>query len=306
MMAKQIKDMSASVHDRLLNIAKELGVDFNRLLLLYAQERFLYRLVSSEYRDYFVLKGGVLVYGVHQLKSRPTKDIDFLVEKLENKIEKMRTVISSIISQEVKDGLDFDSSSLSIEEIDDDAEYHGLRIKVDSYLGTAKRNLQLDMGFGDIIFPEPIKFNYPSLIEDENFEVNGYSWESVIAEKFEAIVKLSDLNSRMKDFYDIFFIMQNHDFDGTSLKEAISRTFVNRDTDIKNYEYIFSTEYKNSDDKKTQWSAFIRKTRLNTENQFAIIIEHIHKFLEPPIKSILNNSEFKNRWDHPSQKWSEK
>ena len=89
-MAKQIKDMSASVHDRLLNIAKELGVDFNRLLLLYAQERFLYRLVSSEYRDYFILKGGVLLYGVYQLKSRPTKDIDFLVEKLENKIEKMK------------------------------------------------------------------------------------------------------------------------------------------------------------------------------------------------------------------------
>lgn len=228
MMAKQIKNMSASVHDRLLNIAKELGVDFNRLLLLYAQERFLYRLVSSEYRDYFILKGGVLLYGVHQLKSRPTKDIDFLVEKLENKMEKMRTVITRIISQEIKDGLEFDSSSLSIEEIADDAEYHGLRIRVDAYLGKAKRSLQLDMGFGDIIVPEPIKFEYPCLIEEESFEVNGYSWESVIAEKFEAIVKLSDLNSRMKDFYDIFFLMQNHDFDGSSLKEAISKTFVNR------------------------------------------------------------------------------
>jgi predicted nucleotidyltransferase component of viral defense system len=305
-MAKQIKDMAASVHDRLLNLAKELSVDFNRLLLLYSQERFLYRLVSSEYRNYFVLKGGVLLYGVHQLKSRPTKDIDFLVEKLENKIEKMRVVISSIISQKINDGLDFDSSSLSIEEITDDSEYHGLRIKVDTYLGSAKRSLQLDMGFGDIIFPEPIKFNYPSLIEDETFEVNGYSWESVIAEKFEAIVKLSDLNSRMKDFYDIFFLMQNHDFDGSALKEAISNTFVNRDTDIKNYEYIFSPEFNNSEDKKTQWQAFIRKTKLETDHRFTIIIEQIHVFLEPPIKSILKKSEFKDQWDHASQNWSQK
>jgi predicted nucleotidyltransferase component of viral defense system len=305
-MAKQIKNIVASVHDRLLNLSKELGVDFNRLLLLYSQERFLYRLVSSEYRDYFILKGGVLLYGVYQLKSRPTKDIDFLVEKLENKIERMRAVISSIISQKINDGLDFDSSSLSIEEIDDDAEYHGLRIKIDTYLGTAKRSLQLDMGFGDIIFPEPIKFNYPSLIEDENFEVNGYSWESVIAEKFEAIVKLSDLNSRMKDFYDIIFLMQNHNFDGSLLKEAISKTFVNRDTDIKNYEYIFSTEFKNSEDKKTQWHAFIRKIRLDTIDRFDFMIEHIQDFLEPPIKSILKMSEFKDRWDHANQNWSQK
>ncbi len=305
-MVKQKKNIAASVRDRLLNISKDLKIDFNRILLLYAQERFLYRLISSKYHDNFILKGGVLFYGVHQLKARPTKDIDFLVNGLKKDTKKFKIVISDIINQDSKDGLAFDPSSLSLEEIADDAEYNGLRIKVTTYLEKAKINLQLDMGFGDVIFPEPITFNYPSLMDEDAFEINAYSWESVIAEKFEAMVKLGDLNSRMKDFYDITFIIRNHDFEGYYLKEAISKTFTNRGTELKNYTYIFSTEFKNAEEKQTQWLAFIKKSRLEVEQKFNLIIETLKNFIEPPVLFILNNHTFDRKWIKASQKWTVK
>jgi hypothetical protein len=306
MRIKQKKNVAASVRDRLLNISKDLKIDFNRTLLLYAQERFLYRLISSKYRENFFLKGGVLFYGVHQLKARPTKDIDFLVSNLKNDAKKFKIVISDIIKQDLKDGLIFDFSSLSLEEIAENTEYRGLRIKVATYLEKAKINLQLDMGFGDVIFPEPITFKYPSILDEKAFDINAYTWESVIAEKFEAIVKLSDLNSRMKDFYDVNFLMQNHDFAGKYLREAIARTFNNRGTNLKNYTYIFSNGFKDSKDKHIQWQAFIKKSRLDTEQKFNRIIDSLKNFIEPLVLTILEKNTFDEKWHRSSQKWTRK
>lgn len=157
-MAKQIINISASVRRRLSNLSKDLKVDFNRILLLYTQEKFLFRLKHSKYNDNFVLKGGILFYGIFQQKARSTKDLDFLVDGLENKKSKLEKVVSEIISQKVDDGLDFDKSSLSLEEITKDSEHHGLRIKVTALLDKASVVLQLDIGFDDIAFPKPILF----------------------------------------------------------------------------------------------------------------------------------------------------
>lgn len=303
MTAIQIKNIAASVRNRLLNLSKELKIDFNRILLLYTQEKFLYRLKHSKYESNFVLKGGVLFYGVFQQKARPTKDIDFLVYKLENEKNKFETVVSEIITKKIDDGLDFDKSSLSIEEIADDSEYLGLRIKVTAYLEKARIILQLDFGFGDIVFPKPIPFDYPSLMDDNTFQIYSYSWESVIAEKFEAIVKLSDLNSRMKDFYDLYFIMLNQRFESPSLQEAISKTFDNRSTNLQNYTYIFSAVFKKSEDKHKQWQAFLRKNRLELNISFDKIVESIQNFIEPVVSSELNNKTLNKKWKAKKQLW---
>jgi len=305
MMIKK-KNMAVSIRDRLLNISKDLNIDFNRISLLYGQERFLYRLSSSKYHNNFVLKGGLLFYGIHQLEARPTKDIDFLVYDLKNDIEKIKIVISDIIKQELNDGLVFDPSSLSFEEIDEDAEYHGIRIKVTTYLESAKISIQLDMEFDDIVFPKPVTLKYPSILEEEAFEINAYSWESSVAEKFETMVKLVDLNSRMKDFYDTLFLTQNYEFEGQYLKEAIRRTFVNRSTNLKNYTYIFSSEFKDSREKQTQWRAFLKRNRLDTNEEFNQIIDRLKIFIEPVVLTILADDTFDKKWKNNSQKWTSK
>lgn len=303
MTAKQIKNIAASVRYHLLKLSKELVVDFNRILLLYTQEKFLYRLMKSKYKDNLILKGGVFFYGVFEQKARPTKDIDFLADKIKKDKTNFRNIVTDIISQDVEDGLIFDKSSLSIEEITEDAEYQGLRIKVKSYLEKAHIVLQLDFGFGDIVHPKPIPFEYPSLMAENTFQIYSYSWESVIAEKFEAIVKLSDLNSRMKDFYDLHFILLNQNFEGTSLQQAISKTFVNRGTDFQNYKYIFSNEFKKSEDKHKQWQAFLSKNRLESDNSFDNIIECIQTFVEPIVTAELNKKLFRKKWESKKQTW---
>jgi len=305
MTAKQIKNIAASVRDRLLKLSKDLGIDFNRILLLYTQERFLYRLMNSKYKDNFILKGGVLFYGVFQQKARPTKDIDFLAINLNNEKEEFKKVVYDIIAQKGEDGLEFDKSSLSAEEITEDAEYQGLRIKVTSYLEKAHIVLQLDFGFGDIVYPKPISFNFPFLMDDSSFQIYSYSWESVIAEKFEAIVKLSDLNSRMKDFYDLYIIMQLQQFEGWTLQNAIHKTFINRETDLTNYNQIFSNDFKNSNEKHKQWQAFLRKNRLTVDKSFDKIIESIQNFIEPVVSSELNKKLSRLKWSGKKQEWLE-
>lgn len=154
-----------------------------------------------------------------------------------------------------------------------------------------------------LLFQNRYFFDYPSLLDDKVFQVYSYSWESVVAEKFEAIVKLSDLNSRMKDFYDLYFIMQNQDFDGPSLQNAINKTFVNRGTDIKNHGHIFSAEFKKSEDKNKQWQAFLKKSKLDLNISFDKIIEFIQNFIAPVVSSGLNNKILKKKWEEKSQEW---
>ena len=145
------------------------------------------------------------MYGEYQTKTRSTKDLDFLADKIQKDPNKIKRAIENIVTIPNEDGLIFNPQSMTIEKITETTEYGGLRIKIQAHLDTAKQTLQIDVGFGDVIIPSPIKFNFPVLLEDEEIEISAYSWESVIAEKFEAIVSLSEFNSRLKDFYDINF-----------------------------------------------------------------------------------------------------
>ncbi|MCI0692495.1 nucleotidyl transferase AbiEii/AbiGii toxin family protein [candidate division KSB1 bacterium] len=303
MKQKQIKNLGASVRNRLLNVAKRLSMDFNRILLLYFQERFLYRLAQSKYKNSFVLKGGVLLYGRHQMKARPTKDIDFLATKINNQPESFARIINEIITTAANDGVFFDPASISFESIAQRAPYKGIRLKITAHLDTARQNLQLDFGFGDVVVPHPIPLEYPVLLEPERIEISAYSWDSVVAEKFEACVKLSDLNSRMKDFHDIHFLLNNHNFAGKELRTSILATFQNRRTDLSNAAHIFSETFYSHPDKQKQWSAFLRTIHQPASMQFSEVVQVIKTFLSPVIEAILAKTDFNDKWKTQEGRW---
>lgn len=303
MTEKSIKNVGASVKARLLNLAKQLGVEFNRILLLYLQERFLYRLSKSRYKDRFILKGGVLFYGIHQEKAMPTKDIDLLVRNLPNSPNQFLPFVLEIFSIEAQDGIHFQLDSITIDRIVKIAQYEGLRIKFTATLDTAILRLQVDIGFSDKVTPHPIIFEYPVLIGKEKIKLLAYSWESVIAEKVEAIVKLGELNSRMKDFYDIYFLQQQKDLSGTELKIAIKLTFENRETEIEDVREIFSESFIKNKKKQIQWKAFLTKNDFSVTESFKDVMISIRKFIEPIVITIINDKQFQFFWDSSIQSW---
>ena len=300
---KSVKDVGKSILAKLLNCAKQSNIDFNRILLLYFQERFLHRLSISEYCDRLILKGGVLFYGAHLQNARPTRDIDFLGRNFSNNADSILLAIQQIAKIKVNDGVVFDVNEIKLMPITQTAEYEGIRIKIPIRLDSAIQNLQVDIGFGDWISPAPKSFDFPLLLDSNSFSILAYSWESVIAEKFEAIVKFSYLNSRLKDFYDIYFLLTHHNFDGRQLKNAISKTFQCRQTDIKLVFEIFSNTFKNDEMKQTQWKAFLRKLEISFSIPFPEMMSNLQQFLHPIVDAILKDADFSQIWDCEKFNW---
>jgi len=200
------RDIAASVRQRLLNHARETGRPFNELLQYFAMERFLYRLSKSPYVDNFVLKGALMLTVWEAPLSRPTMDID-LLGLIDNSIEDIVAVTKNICTQEVEpDGITFEPSGIEGERITEDADYGGVRVRFRGSLGTAHITMQLDIGFGDMVIPAADSLEYPTILDLPAPKLRGYTKESTIAEKFEAMVKLGILNSRMKDFFDIWLL----------------------------------------------------------------------------------------------------
>ena len=175
-------------------------------MLQYFQERFLYRLSVSPYREHFILKGALLffLYDAHRL--RPTKDIDLLGRAQSNDLKNIREVVQQIAQIEVPDGVVFTKESTTVEIIKESEEYSGVRVKIEAKLTSARQTLQIDIGFGDRIVPGPVEIEFPVILDQPAPRIKGYSKESVISEKLEAIVRFNFLTSRMKDFYDILFL----------------------------------------------------------------------------------------------------
>ena len=301
---REIKDLAASVRARLLNIARQHHIDFNRVLLIYFQQCFLERLANSGYREQFILKGGLLFYGVEPLVARPTKDIDFLGKDILNQPDKIEAVIREILAIELPDGVTFLPQNMRSEIIAERRSYSGVRVFVPAELGQARQNVQIDVGFGDTVIPGPVKFDYPVLLRDKMIKIYAYSWSSVIAEKMEAIVSFSDLSSRMKDYYDIYYLQERFNFNGAELSRAIMETFIQRDTDISGSDYIFSADFARSEDKQQQWLAFLRKNNLNEPDDFFQVINHLKQFLAPVVSTILRQENFNRMWDFAKKQWS--
>jgi predicted nucleotidyltransferase component of viral defense system len=294
------KNIAASVRQRLLDKARETGRPFNELLQYFAMERFLYRLSKSPYADKFVLKGALMLMVWEAPLSRPTMDID-LLGRIDNSIETLVEVTREICRQEVEpDGIDFDAATIKAERIAEDADYEGIRIRFRGSLDTARFIIQLDIGFGDIVIPSPEPTNYPTLLDLPAPRLRGYSRESTIAEKFEAMVKLGILNSRMKDFFDIWLMLRQFDFEGPILAEAISKTFSTRGTNIQAKPIALARAFGEDPEKAAQWRGFIRKNRLKDVPQnFAEVITAIAAFLTPIAEQMAAGRVFKATWKAP-------
>ena len=299
------KNIAASIRQRLFNRARETGRPFSEALQYFAMERFLYRLSKSPYADNFVLKGALMLTIWGAPLSRPTMDID-LLGRIDNSVEAMIDFTRAICRQKVEpDGISFDEKSIEGERITEDADYEGVRVRFRGSLGTAQVAMQLDIGFGDVVVPTPELIDYPTILDLPAPQLLGYSIESTIAEKFEAMVKLGVLNSRMKDFFDIWLLLCQFDFRGPRLAAAIAKTFSTRGTDIQPEPIALTNSLAEDATKTVQWRGFIRKNRLtNVPQNFSEVIKAIAVFLGPIAKSLSAKQPFKATWKAPGP-WHE-
>ena len=303
-MTKDITNIAASVHQRLLNKAKESSRPFNELLQYFAIERFIYRLSKSPHADQFILKGALMFSAWCGPASRPTMDID-LLGKIDNRIDTITTAIKDACLTDVEpDGISLDAETVEAVRITEDAEYEGVRVRVHGSLGKARVSIQIDIGFGDVIVPDAGTVSYPAILDFPAPELKGYTMESTIAEKFQAMVKLGVLNSRMKDFYDIWFLSRTFDFKGEILAEAIERTFEKRNTPVNLEAALFDPSFGVDRDKNIQWRGFIRKTKLiGAPDTFEEIIVAVKLFLEPLARAIVERRAFNSIWTAPGPWW---
>ncbi len=301
-MKKAVVNLQASVRQRLLNLATEHKQDFGLVLGRYGLERFLYRLSVSPHRDSFVLKGALLLQVWTEETYRPTRDLDLLGKGMSN--VSYQKVFSEVCSQDVEDdGLSFPSKTIRVERIRDEEAYEGVRIRLEARLGNVRIPLQIDVGFGDAIVPGPEELEFPTLLKFPAPRLNAYPKESVVAEKFEAIVKLGMANSRMKDFYDLWVLSHRFEFESAKLASAIQATFKTRRTPLpSSLPLAFTADFHQLPTKQAQWKAFLGKSGLNANSSLEEMIRLILEFVMPVVEGISKGDREKKIWP-PGGPW---
>ena len=303
-MKKDIKNIKASIRAQLQNKARESNRPFSEVLQYYGIERFLYRVSQSKYADKFILKGALMFTVWHVPERRATLDIDFSAQ-YDNQIFSIEKMMKDICKIDViSDGIIFDSKGVKGQRIKEDADYEGVRVKFVGLLERSRIPMQIDLGFGDSIYPKPKIIEYPVILDFPKPKLKGYPAESVISEKFEAMIKLGLLNSRMKDFYDIWLMMRQFNFDGLRLAEALKRTFKQRKVFLPQCKPLFAGEiYDEKSDRQTLWRAFLKKVDIKyVPEKLNIIAREIEKFLIKPLIAINKNEKFNAKWKN-SRPW---
>jgi predicted nucleotidyltransferase component of viral defense system len=279
-MRKAPRDMGASVRARLLNLARERGQVFDLLLTRYALERLLYRLSISRHRNRFVLKGAILMTTWFNDPHRPTRDLDLLGFG-DSSPEAMLAIFREICETSADDGIHFDSATLRIDLIREALEYGGLRIRTTGTMASARISIIVDIGFGDAVEPGVEDIDLPVLLDLPAPRLRAYARETVIAEKFQAMVALGRANSRMKDFYDVWLLSKSFDFDNDRLAQAIAATFERRKTAVpETLPDAFTPEFSRDEVKLRQWSAFVRDLSSDVP-PFQTIISELATFVSP-------------------------
>jgi predicted nucleotidyltransferase component of viral defense system len=283
-----------------MNYARQHRLDFNTVLVRYGIERLLFRLSQSNHVNDFYLKGAMLFVLWESNPHRPTKDLDilFIPHHDENEIA---DIFKGVVLLEVADdGLDFDPDSITVEAIREQNACGGLRIKLLSNLGTARLPVQIDVGMGDSVYPETGWANFPVLLDFAPPRIRAYPTETVIAEKFQAIVELGLRNSRMKDYYDIYYLLKKFEYSGEELREAIKQTFNRRKTDFPQTPPAGLTlDFADHPQKQIQWQAFLRKNGLEDVGDLPQVVEGIKNFLMP----MLTPSRVGKQVWRPEQGW---
>ena len=295
------RDLAASVHRRLLNHARATGRPFNEVLQYYALNRFLYRLSQSRHREHFILKGALMLAAWDAPIARPTRDID-LLGRLPNLPDMVAGAMQDLCDVAVEeDGLVFDAASLSVEQTMEGAHYQGVRVRLMGYLGKARIPMQIDVGFGDALVPAAEEVRLPSVLDLAPATILGYSRESVIAEKLQIMVSLGQVNSRLKDYYDLWLLAKRYSFSGPLLARAVRSTFERRHTPI-----IFPIpaldEAFADTARETQWRAFLRRIQMVEPQTLREAIHVIAPFALPVLESIADAESFEAHWE-PEGPW---
>jgi predicted nucleotidyltransferase component of viral defense system len=278
-----IKDYGKSIRTKLLNVAKKEDVFYQTILTRYFQERLLYRVSQTKYRNNFYLKGGALMYAYEQFAARPTLDIDFLGKNISNEGPSIVAAFKEICSVPYdEDGVVFDTNNITSQNITEFKDYHGIRLSIPVKMDTIAQVMTMDIGFGDVITPQPVELDYPVLLDYlPGVNIMAYSLETVIAEKMHAIVDLADQSSRMKDYYDLYNILSKEQYDSVTLQEAVERTFANRHTSYDANNLFFNKDFSNNQQMQVRWQAFMRKITKSDEMSFSDIVSFLQEKLRP-------------------------
>lgn len=293
-----------SVKDRLKKQAMEDGKTMQDKLVTFGLERAVYRISASLYADRFTLKGGIFLYALFDGEyARATIDIDLLAQHISHDTDEMKQVFKEIFAIECDDALRFDLDTLEVINITEFKKYHGVHVSIMGYLDRTRVPVSIDIGFGDVIYPERVKIEFPVLLDMEVPEMYAYSIYSVIAEKFEAFVSLGLANGRYKDFYDIFVLADRYDLDGTDLMNAIVETFSYRGTAFDDIA-AFDPEFTEDETRQNRWKSFIKKKKALVQIDFEETIALVKKLLMPIVKAIQNTSVFDKNWDKKAKSWN--
>ena len=298
MSTSQDVGLVASVRQRLLNLSRDRGEDFNLTLNRYASERFLYRLTQSAYADHFVLKGAMLFALWSDRLYRATRDLDLLGYG-DRSPGTLVSLFGEVCTVEVcPDGLAFNPDSIRVAEIREVDQYQSHRVQLVARLGSARIPLQIDIGFGDVVTPAAQEARYPTMLDFPAPRVRVYPWETVVAERLQAMVALGIVNSRMKDFYDLWMISREFTFDGELLAQAIASTFRHRRAELPQTAPVALTaQFAQQPNKGRQWSAFLSRSGLATSNaELAHVIDDLGRFLMPVLSALAREEDFDVRW----------
>lgn len=301
-MTEEKKNVAASVRQRLYNAAKSSGEDFGLLLTRYANERWLYRLSVSEYKDKFYLKGASRLNLWFDKPHRPTRDIDLLGFG-SSEVADLEKIFIEICNINFPDGLEFRSETVKVGEIREAALYAGLRAKFLAFLGSARIGVQVDVGFGDAVTPRAEPIVIDAMLQFPPVELLGYPKETVVAEKFEAMVNLGIANSRMKDFWDLRLLISTFEFDGAVIQEALKATFDRRRTGFPTeLPLALTNEFATDPSKQIQWRSFLRTSGFDDSRELKETTDSLVYFFLPIITSSRDEEVFHKRWD--SGEWT--
>ena len=295
-------DIAASVLARLKNKTAESGRSYQLCLQLFCQEEFLRRLEKSQYAENLVLKGGLFIYSLTDFDSRVTVDVDFLLRQMPNTPEQLKNVLEEIIATPT--GNDFITFEIKdVAPIAVAKKYAGIGASVVARIKNTKTPFSIDFGVGDVIVPKQEKRKIPTQLSDFDAPtVNTYSLETTIAEKIDAILSLMEFSSRMKDYYDIYYLANKFDFDGATLTEALKKTFENRGHSftVEQFEQVMGFDRDGAMQKK--WRAFVRKIDTKTDD-YGTVLKTIKEFLTEPFVAAVKGKEIIDKWSAYSGKW---
>ena len=295
-------DIAASVLARLKNKAKESGRSYQLCLQLFCQEEFLRRLEKSKYAENLVLKGGLFLYSLTDFDSRVTVDVDFLLRQIPNTPEQLKGILEEVIA--IQTGNDFVTFEIKdLTPIAVAKKYAGMGASMVAHIKNTRTPFGIDFGIGDIIVPKQEKRKIPTQLNDfVSPIINTYSIETTVAEKIDAILSLMEFSSRMKDYYDIYYLASKFDFDGVTLTEALKKTFENRGHSFTIAQFEQVMTFDNDDAMQKKWKAFIRKIDTKTDD-YSTVLKTIKEFLTKPFTAAARGKEFTEKWSATNGEW---